>query len=131
MEAGGCSKKEDAVLSEDAWEVGMSHPISDGRRIKIVVKHLIMKQNNSGKMQRNVGFGNMNVSVVYRRVWNIVDLKYWGTGNVLGQCGNEFWVNINSRRMLSIQDSLPHEFTKADSFHFIGVLLACARLILH
>lgn len=80
-------------------------------------------------MQRNVGFGNMNV--VYRRVWNIVDLKYWGTGNVLGQCGNEFWVNTNLRRTLSIQDSLPHEFTRADSSHFIGVLLACARLILH
>lgn len=81
----------------------MSHPISDGRRIRIVVKHPMMKQNNSGKMQRNVGIGNMNVSVVYRRVWDIVDLKYWGTGNVLGQCRNEFWVNTNSRRTLSIQ----------------------------
>lgn len=43
MEAGECNKKEDAVLSEDACEVGMSHPISDGRRIRIVVKHPIMK----------------------------------------------------------------------------------------
>lgn len=77
----------------------------------------------------HLGFGNMNV--VYRRVWNIVDLKCWGTGNVLGQCGNEFWVNTNSRRTLSVQDSLPHEFTRADSFRFIGVLLACVKLILH
>lgn len=83
----------------------MLHPSSDGRRIRIVAKHPIMTQDNSGKMQRNVEFGNMNVSVVYRRVWNIVDLKYWGTGNVLCQCGNEFWVNTNSRRTLSIQDS--------------------------
>lgn len=38
-----------------------------GKKIRIVVKHLVMKWNNSGRMQRNVGFGYRNESVVCRR----------------------------------------------------------------
>lgn len=32
---------------------------------------------------------------------------------------------------MGIRDSLLHEFTRAASFHFIGGLLVCDRLILH
>lgn len=49
----------------------------------------------------------------------------------LGQCGNEFWVRTNSGGILGVPDSLLHEFTRADSFHFISILLVCDRLILH
>lgn len=85
-----------------------------------------MKQNNSGRIQRNMGFGNTSRSVVCR-VWCVVvkAVESWGTGYVLGQCGNEFCVSTNSGGVSggAVQDSLLHECTRVDSFHFIGVLL--------
>lgn len=41
---------------------------------------------------------------------------------MLGQCGNKFWGSTRLGGASGVQDSLLHEFTRTDSFHFIGVL---------
>lgn len=63
-----------------------------------------------------------NESIVCRRGVRAGEagLESTGTGSVLGWCGSESGP-YKLRGALGVQESLLHEFTRADSFHFTGV----------